>query len=646
MSSRPKYGVLDSFLRPQPNTPSVGPMPPELLAILGADSFGVAAPHEGINHCLSLSPILPGRVAFITQSGALGAAILDWACQQKIGFSKFIAFGQSPSIGFGECIDYLAEDPYTHSILIYLESVSDASHFLSAARECALRKPIIVLKPGRGDGKKDGVYDAVFRRAGILRVNRIADLFYMAEVLERQPRPTGPNLAILTNANGPALIAADTLKLAGGELLCLQNLATPEDFAQALTTLAKDPNCHGILTILTPQPQAKLTEIAAAIAAAAKGCRKTLLASLMGGDLMDAGQTILAEARIPTFPYADTAAKVFQRLWQYARSLSGLYETPVFTEDPADPVTLATDRAFGLNLNPEAAGTRFTLTSKPDQNFGPILELSASGIGADIYGDTASALPPLNSTLARRTIEMIQLHRACSPAALQSLEDILVRISRIVSEVPTLRELRLELAVTPAGVIEAIATSRDFYPEGQTLKCAIRPYPQQYVKPLTLRNNSVALLRPIRPEDESRIADFHSDLSERTVYLRYLQFLKLEERIDHDRLARVCFNDYSRELALVVELDNKILGVGRMQRNPLRMEEAEVAFLVRDSAQGQGIGKALVANLIAAAKQEGLTQLTAELLADNKPMRNLLEHSGFKTRLALDGQTLLARLSL
>jgi len=114
----------------------------------------------------------------------------------------------------------------------------------------------------------------------------------------------------------------------------------------------------------------------------------------------------------------------------------------------------------------------------------------------------------------------------------------------------------------------------------------------------------------------------------------------------HERLARVCFNDYARELALVVEQDDKILGVGRLQRNPLRMEEAEVAFLVRDSAQGQGIGKALVENIIEAAKAEGLTKLTAELLADNKPMRTLLEKNGFRSRLALDGQTLLANRSL
>ena len=154
------------------------------------------------------------------------------------------------------------------------------------------------------------------------------------------------------------------------------------------------------------------------------------------------------------------------------------------------------------------------------------------------------------------------------------------------------------------------------------------------------------MMRPIRPQDEARIVDFHNDLSERSVYLRYLQFLKLEERILHERLARVCFNDYSRELALVVEQQGKILGVGRLQRNPLRMEEAEVAFLVRDTAQGQGIGTALVASITSAARLEGLKMLTAELLADNKQMRGLLERAGFRVRLAMDGQTLLASLPL
>ncbi len=642
-SSNPKYGVLDRILGPNTSTMD------DVRAILGADSFGVAAPHDNINHSLSLSPILPGRIAFVTQSGALGAAILDWAHQHQIGFSKFISLGEAATIGFGECIDYLTEDPRTQSILLYMESVNDASRFLSAARECAIQKPIIVLKaPGN-----DKVYDAAFRRCGILRVQRMADLFYLAEVLERQPRPKGPNLAILTNAHGPAL-------LSGGERHLDAN-ATPADYREAFEVLAKDPNCHGILLILTPQPATKVAETAQAIAEAARACRKPILASLMGGNLMKQCEAILAEEGIPTFPYPDTAAKVFARLWQYSKNLSSLYETPVFTSDIEDTTALAADleskrgpldettlkkllSAYGISSSQFLSPTsiHFTIRSEPDKSFGPVLTLEAS----TLYEDAAATLPPLTSTQSRRVLDLVKQTQACEPTAQEALEDLLVRVSRIVSEHQILRDLELEIQVETDGTIWSSRFEATLQPEGllrsEWPKCVIRPYPSQYIKQLTLRNGHPATLRPIRPEDESRIVDFHNGLSERTVYLRYLQFLKFEERITHERLARVCFNDYARELALVVEQDNKILGVGRLQRNPLRMEEAEVAFLVRDSAQGQGIGKALVENIIQAAIAEGLTILKAELLAGNKPMRTLLERNGFQTRLALDSQTLLA----
>jgi acetyltransferase len=695
----PKYGVLDYFLGTgakdqvaesieeaiAKNKPAVlltgpGPIPDELLqqardkgiAILGPDSYGVAAPHEGINRCLSLSPIAPGRVAFVTQSGALGAAILDWAHQHHFGFSKFIALGESPTIRLGECIDYLAEDPHTHSILLYLESIPDAGQFLSAARECALQKPIIVLKPGRGDGKKDSIYDAAFRRCGILRVSRMADLFYMADVLERQPRPKGAKLAILTNANGPALLAADALRQAGGELHSLVDLGGGAKAAQYLSgfeALASDENCHGILLIVTPQPDTEVTQTARVIAAAASKCRKTVLASLIGGKLMAGGEVVLSEARVPTFPYADTAAKVFQRIWQYSRSLNGLYETPMFSAEVEDTTAIRAEleqssgalsaamlnrllMAYGIHKSPGQSETSigFLLESRPDASFGPVLHLEAGGLGGVIYEDRVASLPPLTSTLARRALELLQLHRACSAEALQALEELLVRVSRLVSDFAVVREWRLQVQVEADGTIWVNEASATLQPEGLAKelwpRCVIRPYPQQYVKTIALRDGRQATLRPIRPEDELRIVDFHNDLSERSVYLRYLQFLKFEERIEHDRLARVCFNDYARELALVVEQDDRILGVGRLQRNPLRMEEAEVAFLVRDSAQGQGIGSGLVENLIAAARAEGLLRLTAEMHVENRPMRKLLERAGFRSKLAMDGQTVLARLAL
>ena len=173
----------------------------------------------------------PGNVGFISQSGALCTAVLDWSLRENVGFSAFVSIGSMLDVGWGDLIDYLGDDPHTHSIVIYMESIGDARSFLSAAREVALTKPIIVIKAGRTAAAakaaashtgsltgSDEVLDAAFRRCGVLRVNTIADLFYMAEVLAKQPRPKGPRLTIVTNAGGPGVLATDALIAIGGEL--------------------------------------------------------------------------------------------------------------------------------------------------------------------------------------------------------------------------------------------------------------------------------------------------------------------------------------------------------------------------------------------------------------------------------------------
>ena len=172
-----------------------------------------------------------GNVGFISQSGALCTSILDWSLRENVGFSAFISLGSMLDVGWGDLIDYLGDDPHTHSIVIYMESIGDARSFLSAAREVALTKPIIVIKAGRTEAAaqaaashtgsltgSDAVFDAAFRRCGVLRVDHIEELFDVAEVLAKQPRPRGPRLSIITNAGGPGVLATDDLIRAGGTL--------------------------------------------------------------------------------------------------------------------------------------------------------------------------------------------------------------------------------------------------------------------------------------------------------------------------------------------------------------------------------------------------------------------------------------------
>jgi len=201
------------------------------MRIIGPNCLGAMMPPTGLNATFAATIARPGNVAFVSQSGALCTAVLDWSLREQVGFSAFISIGSMLDVGWGDLIDYLGNDRRTQSIILYMESIGDAASFLSAAREVALTKPIIVIKGGRTEqaahaaashtgslAGSDDVLDVAFRRVGVLRVNTIADVFYMAETLARQPRPRGPRLALVTNAGGPGVLATDALLQWSGAL--------------------------------------------------------------------------------------------------------------------------------------------------------------------------------------------------------------------------------------------------------------------------------------------------------------------------------------------------------------------------------------------------------------------------------------------
>src|SRR6185312_6814206 len=296
------------------------------MRLIGPNCLGVMNPLTGLNATFAPNIARPGNVGFISQSGALCTAILDWAQREMVGFSAFVSVGSMLDVGWGDLIDYLGNDPRTHSIVVYMESVGDARSFLSAAREVSLTKPIIVIKAGRTEAAavaaashtgaltgSDEVLDAAFRRCGVLRVTSIADLFYLADILSKQPRPQGPRLAILTNAGGPGVLATDALMGLGGELAplspetmkALDELlpahwshnnpvdilgdAGPQRYAKALEIASRDRNIDGLLTILTPQAMTDPTQTAEQLKPYAKSTGKPVLASWMGGAEVAAG---------------------------------------------------------------------------------------------------------------------------------------------------------------------------------------------------------------------------------------------------------------------------------------------------------------------------------------------------------------------
>jgi acetyltransferase len=771
------------------------------MRLIGPNCLGLMNPAIGLNATFAQDIVRPGNVAFLSQSGALLTAILDWSLVEQVGFSAIVSTGSMLDVGWGDLISFFGEDSKTESILLYMESIGDARNFLSAAREVAFSKPIIVIKAGRSEAASraaashtgaltgsDEVYDAAFRRSGVLRVQNIADIFHMAEVLSKQPRPRGPRLMILTNAGGPGVLATDALIATGGQLATLSEAshqaldaflpphwshanpidilgdADPELYARALDIAIKDPNCDGVLATLAPQGMTDPAQVAERLTPYAKGYAKPLLASWMGGKAVAKGVKILNASGIPTFSYPDTAARVFNSMWRYTYHLRGLYETPFLTDDldglsgrrnrakalieravvgrrtllteieskqildvygiPTIPTCLAKDEQEAVRLAQELGfpvvlkvhsetithktdvdGVKLNLTgpeqvrhayqaiqasvtakkgqntflgvsvqpmirlqgyelilgSSVDSQFGPVILFGSGGQLVEVYRDRALALPPLNTTLAQRLMEQTRIYTALQgvrgrPAVdLKAMETLLVRFSELVIEQPRIREIDINpVLASPEGLLALDARMVLFATDVQNESLprpAIRPYPAQYVSGWAMKDGSEVVIRPIRPEDEPLMVEFHGTLSESTVYLRYFHMQKLDLRIAHDRLIRKCFVDYDREIALVAERTDRqtgrheLVGVGRLtrQRNP---SDAELGILVTDRCQGSGLGTELLGRLIDIARKEKLHRVIAHILSENQAMLKLARHFHFSLTRDEDPTALLAILNL
>ena len=337
----------------------------EGMRILGPNCLGVIVPSRRLNASFAADTPQAGGIAFISQSGALCTSVLDWALEEKIGFSAFVSVGNSADVDFADLIDYFGEDEKTKSIILYIESIKDARRFMTAARAFARSKPIIAYKAGRFPesaeaaashtgalASEDAVYDAAFQRAGLARVFDIGDIFDAAELLGRHRIPKGPRLGIVTNAGGPGVMAVDALIQAGGTLAPLSQATmtgleetlppawshrNPVDIlgdaksklaAKATSLVLSDSGVDAVLVIITPQAMTNPAAIAREIGALAQGTSKPLLAAWLGGKSMAEGVRTLNDAGIPTYDTPERAVGAFMTLVSYARNLEILYETP------------------------------------------------------------------------------------------------------------------------------------------------------------------------------------------------------------------------------------------------------------------------------------------------------------------------------
>ncbi|MEO8004238.1 MAG: bifunctional acetate--CoA ligase family protein/GNAT family N-acetyltransferase [Betaproteobacteria bacterium] len=349
---------------------------PHLLRILGPNCVGLLIPGIALNASFAHIGARTGRLAFVAQSGALTTAMLDWAASRDIGFSHFISLGDSADVDFGDVLDYLATDPETHAILLYIESISHARKFMSAARAAARNKPIIAVKAGRTAvaakaaashtgalAGADDVYDAALRRAGILRVDSTLDLFNAAETLALARPFTGNRLAILTNGGGPGVMATDALVLGGGKLATISERSMSElnsflpptwshgdpvdiigdasaaRYARSLQVLLDDPQADALLMIHAPTAIASGAEIAQACLPVIQDARRSVFSCWMGGETARIGRELFAAAGLPSYDTPEQAVEAFLQMMRYRRNQAMLVETP--SSAPALPAHAA-----------------------------------------------------------------------------------------------------------------------------------------------------------------------------------------------------------------------------------------------------------------------------------------------------------------
>ncbi|MBA3722717.1 MAG: bifunctional acetate--CoA ligase family protein/GNAT family N-acetyltransferase [Parachlamydiaceae bacterium] len=757
------------------------------MPIIGPNCLGIMNPNYGLNATFARGMALPGHLAFISQSGAMCTSVLDWSIKEKIGFSSFVSIGSMADVNWGTLIDYMGDDPNTHSLLLYMETVGDARSFMTAAREVALEKPIIVIKAGRSSeaakaaashtgslSGSDEVFDAALERAGVLRVNNISELFSMASVLSRQPRPKGPRLTIVTNAGGPAVLATDAAVMNHAEVAALDEStvkkldsflpkawshsnpidilgdADADRYIKTLEVLSEDSTSDGLLVILSPQDMTDPTGTAEGIKRFAHSMNKPILTSWMGGISVEKGIAILSEARIPTFEYPDDAAKTFGTMWEYSKNLQSLYETPILIEDDtnanksviekrrhstkklfeqvqsegrnllteyeskkvleyyniptvktlvaktsSEAVQLANEISYPvvlklfsqtithktdvggvkLNLNNENEvkkayeeiqqavaklkgkeyfegvtvqkmvkhkGVELILGSSTDPQFGPVLLFGMGGQLVEVFKDHSLAIPPLNRKLAQKMMEKTKIYealkgvRGSKSVDLQALEELLVNFSQLIVENRSIEEIDINPLVVSENDMIALDARIVLHDkkisEEELPKLAIRPYPTNYIKSATLQNGTSITLRPIRPEDEPLIVLFHQELSEHSVRQRYFEFMSLDERVAHNRLIRICFNDYDREWAIVGEIskDDKkeIVGMGRLSRIP-GTGTAQIKLSIIDAFHHLGLGTLLLQHLLEIAKKEKIKVVDAFILSENEGMIKICNKLGF-----------------
>ncbi len=646
------------------------------VRVLGPGSFGVIVPGLGLDASLSHIPARPGHLALVSQSAALCRAVVDWAEPNGVGFSHIVGVGGGADLGFDVVLDWLSRDQGTGAVLLDIRSIGEPRAFVSAARAASRLRPIVAIRAGGRlqdpSGRAELAFNAALRRAGVLVVERFADLLAAAETLTRAPQARSEGLAIVTNALGPGRMAADAALRAGLPLadlpgyarevlghslgseviqapcggLVYAGIAAPVRLAETTAMLAALPQVGGIVVIMAPTgfggPDGDEAGIAA-LQAARASVGVPLIACVMGEATGAARRRRLADAGLPVFATPEQAVRGFVHLVEDRRVRLAARELPasrvlaVAPDHRAARRTLDDARSSGREtLSPRQsarlcraygivaeAGPEIEVLAADDAMVGPVIELRSVRGAA-----RAVELPPLNLALAAGLIARADRRLAKWDA----LAERLVQVSQLLVEYPQIASLSVRFGG------RALAAEVTLRPEGSAQRLAIAPYPVELAHEWTAGGRRFTV-RPIRPED----AAAHGRLIERASPedLR-LRFFHAVRALSPEQMARMTQVDYEREMALIAVDDaGETAGVCRLVRLGGDARQGEFAVLVQPQAKGLGLARHLLACLCGWARGQGLTQIVGQVLAENAPMLGLVRALGFTLHVCETDRTII-----
>lgn len=697
---------------------------PYPMRILGFSSLGVMVPGSALNASLAHLCPLPGGLAFVTQSGGVLCSVLDWATSRGIGFSHVISLGTLIDLDFGDMLDYLANDFGTQAILLHMEELTQVRKLMSAARLAARMKPVIVLKGGRHverrrtsgraagqPGDSDAICDAAFRRAGMLRVHDIQELFDSVQTLARARSLPGDRLGILTNSGGIGILAADALVDQGGRVaelspesrsrlsgllpaclsvrnpLDLQADATGSLYARSIEILLEDRGIDAVLALHAPNGVSSGVEAARSIIESVKtGALKPkmsrLLTSWLGDGTVGEARRLFVESGVLTFATPDEAVRGLMQVVRFRRSQEMLMETP-----PSIPEAFVADTervrhvvehslaqgktwlgeidcrnildAYGIRAQGAVRHQRageLLISVVPDPRFGPVICCGQGGSAAEIVGDRAFGLPPLNRLLARELLARTRVASLVGESEdrpggrLESPELTLVKVSQLICDVAEIAELEINpLVFDDQGPVALKARIRIEEAAGSSAdRLAIRPYPKELEQTIRIADGRSLLLRPIRPEDEPAYQELFAGLSPEDIFLRFMNPMKV---LPHSLAARLTQLDYDREMALGLfdpggSGGPRFCGGVRITADADN-ERAEFAILLRRDMTGLGLGPMMMRRILDYARKRGIREVYGEVLGENTPMLRLCKALGFSLkRMVEDPGVILATLRL